>query len=629
MTSFKHNSLNYVILFAISVLTLGAQDHSFNPGLDGSYFWAFNYLICFKPTELDKITFIYGPLAFLHYPVCYGALIIIGSFFQIILKFILGYCLFKLSQFLNIDKRIAFAAFALACLTMFSPEAYLNIIIILLLIIYSFDNKLSYLLMTGTLTAMGYYYKCSIGLSAILFQAAFITFITLSSKKIDFRLLFKLFLINFSLWFGLGIILFRSVSPVFESLVTYYQNIIAFNETSALYSRSENFVLLILSGVSLIVIYFINKNKTFRLFWLLSLLFLYTGYTHSIVRMDYSHYIGFLLYLSLVIVVSIVFYKTISKYTFPLLIIAFFCYYGNISAKKDYSDLIINIPNGPSNFTGYVLNHSRHKSKCLAQSKAILKRNYLLSSSTLEEIRKGTVDFFPWDLSYIEANNLQNWKPRPYLQSLNMSSYFDKKTADYFASDKAPDRIIWHGNLNDFMAGIDNSYFLNNEFHSVCSIIQNYEAIKTPDNVMLLTKRVKPIVLKTDTITNTREVESNTWITLPQTNDILGCSISYNFNLLRGLKKIAYRDDEFFIEYKTASNLKFKKRIWPNDAKEFIWLNPYITSIHDSTGFRNITEVRFSNTNKMIHSGKLKIQFKTLKFEGAESKKALYTWLNP
>lgn len=630
MTSFKNNRLNYLILFVISILTLSSQDHNFYSGLDGSYFWAYSYLINFNPTQLDKITFIYGPLAFLHYPICYGWLIIIGCAFQILLKFCVGYALYKLSLLLEIDKRIPLVLFALCCFTMFSQEAYLNLAIILFLVIYFLEKKTTYLVLISLITAIGYYYKCSIGLSGVLSQGVFFIYLTVLNKKIDFKLLLKFFSFNFIAWFGLGLILFRGISPIFESLVIYYQNIIAFNETSAFYTQPENFALLIICGLSVIAIFFLNKNQTFKLFWFMAMLFLYTGYTHSMVRMDYSHYIGFLVYLVLIIISCGLFYKSISKYTFPLLAIAFFCYYGNIGTKKDYSDYIMSVPNGPRNINKYILNHTKYSAKCRAQSAVNVKTFSLLDGATVGELKKGTVDFFPWDLSFVEANNLTNWKPRPYLQSLNMSAYFDKKTAGYFSSKEAPDYLIWHGGSPyEFLFGLDNSYFLTSEFHSVISIFENYEVRKKTAYTLLLAKRLKPIKIKIEDLEKEKEVNSGEWIQLPQTERMLGCKLEYDFNMLRGLKKLAYRDDEFFIEYRTATNLKFKKRIWPGDSKDFIWLDPILRSIQDSTINTPITEIRFSNTNKVIHSGKLKIQFKILKFEGNEIKNAVYKWFNP
>jgi hypothetical protein len=98
--------------------------------------------------------------------------------------------------------------------------------------------------------------------------------------------------------------------------------------------------------------------------------------------------------------------------------------------------------------------------------------------------------------------------------------------------------------------------------------------------------------------------------------------------MLRGLKKLAYRDDEFFLEYKTSDGKIFKKRIWPGDAKEFTWLTPLSHNISDSADYKDVTAIRFYNTNTVIHSGKLELQFKTIKFERNQSKKALYEWFN-
>lgn len=630
MYSSKNNRFNYLLLFVISILSLGSQDHNFYPGLDGSYFWAYNYLLNFMPADLDKITFIYGPLAFLHYTVCYGWLIIAGCIFQILLKFLLGFCIYKLAEFLAIGAKIAISIFVVCCCTMFSPEAYLSLTVILLLMIYYFENKISYIILIAFLTAFGYYYKCSIGLSAFLSQGIFFIYLSILNKKLDLKLLVKFALINLGIWFIIGFILFRSAVPVFESLITYYQNIIAFNETSAFYYGTENFFLLILCGLALIAVFFVNKSKEFKLFWMMALFFLYTGYTHSIVRMDYSHYVGFLLYLLLIIVCTGMFYKTISKYTLPLIIISFFSYYTNIGFKKDYSDFLLSIPNGPRNINAYIFNHQKHRNKCLAQSLANVKVYNSLDRISLNEIKKGKVDFFPWDLSFVEANKLTNWKPRPYLQSLNMSAYFDKKTADYFSSKEAPEHVIWHGGfITDFLYGIDNGYMLTSEFHSVIALFENYEVFKNNGYTLILKKRSHPVTIKIQDLEKEKEVKNSEWIPLPQTPAILGCAIHYDFNMLRGLKKTVYRDDEFFIEYKTASNIKIKKRIWPGDAKDFIWLNPFISSISDSLAYKDIREIRFSNTNPAIHSGNIKLQFKTLQFEGDGNKNAVYKWFNP
>ena len=98
--------------------------------------------------------------------------------------------------------------------------------------------------------------------------------------------------------------------------------------------------------------------------------------------------------------------------------------------------------------------------------------------------------------------------------------------------------------------------------------------------------------------------------------------------------KIHFRisDDEFFIEYRTKQHEIIKRRIWPKDAGEFVWLSPFIISPFDSSGYKDVQEIRFTNTNQVIHSGKLELQFKNLKFDSPETTdnySNLYKWFNP
>jgi len=629
MNSLKQNWPNYLILFVISLLSFNHTDHHFSWGLDASYNWAFNYLVNFNPSQLDKTTFIYGPLAFLHNPVCYGYIIVIGVVFQAMVKYCLGYCFFRMSGFLNFDKRLAFALFAVCCLTMFSVEAWVNLCIILLLVIFFVERKNLFLYLTCFLVAFGYYFKSSIALSGFLYIIIFLAYDRFAGIKTERKVLIGFFSALAGFWLVLGLLLFRGIGPVFDSLIIYYHNIISFNETSSFYNSPDNFILLALCFLAIILVFFINKDKVFRLFWMLCVLLLYTGYTHSMVRMDYMHYIGFLLYFFLVIVSCGLFYKLLSPYTFPLLAIAFFTYYGNLGNKWDYSDLIINIPNGPKNFIADVFCHNKNRAQYEKESIAGLKGTSSLKSTIVNELKTGSVDAFPWELSYIPANKLKNWKPRPYLQNLNMSPYFDKKTAEYFASSEAPDHLIWHfGMRNNFLEGIDDSYLFNNEFHSILSIMSHYKMTATDNSAIILDKRPSPLKIAVSEQGKEQEVNSEEGVKLPGTDAMLGCSVGYDFNILRGLKKLLYRDDQFFIEYKTRQGTKFKQRIWPSDAKDFVWLSPFMVNVHDSTGHYDVTEVRFLNTNKTIHSGKLKIRFKSLEIEGDRSKKALYKWFN-
>lgn len=633
MDIFNNNRINYLILFIISIVTLNYQDHSIYGGLDGSYFWAFNYLISHQPEDLDKITNIYGPLAFLHNTVHYGYLIIIGTLFQVVVKFTYGWTMLKVGNKFETGTKNALILFGLSSLVVYSTEAYFSLICILLLILYHGEKRQIYLILIAAFTIIGYYYKCAIGLSCALYQGLYYLYSVFTNKKPELKLFITILAYNILFFVFIGLALFKSFAPIIDSLEIYFQNIIMFNEISSVYNRNESALLLIISLAAAVSVFLFNKQAEFRLFWMFGIFFLYTGYTHSIVRMDNSHYMGYLVCLAMLVACCGLFYKTLSKYTFPLLAVSFFSYYGNLINKKDYSEFILSIPNGPAYFVNYVLNHEQHVKNNQKQTAKNLKYPYKLPASVLIKIKDGSVDFFPWDLGYVEANHLTNWKPRPYLQNLNMSTYFDKKTCDYFNSDEKPDYLFWHNGFGgkDFLNGIDDSYTLTNEIHSVQSILSNYHVIKKFESLLILEKNKEAVKISISDLGQAQEIKSTEWISLPAHQDILACRVDYDFNTWRGIKKQIYRDDEFFIEYRTQSKKRIRKRIWPSDAKDFVWLNPYITDPFDSTAYKDIKEIRFINTNKSIHSGTLKIQFQALKINRGDTTSTrtyLYKWFN-
>lgn len=637
MNLFEHKAFNYFIIFVISVLTLNYQDHSSYFGLDGSYFWAFNYIFEFKPADLDKISFIYGPLAFLRNPSFYGNLILWTVLFQTALKFLFGYCLLKIGEHLEVNLKTTFLIFIISCLVMFTAETYLELPVILLLILFSIENKLIYLILCAILTAFGYYIKCSIALTDVLIQLVFYGYTVYVNKKTEWKLASKLFSLNLVAFFLLGLLVFKSFSPIYASLKAYYRNVLSYNEASSFYNRPDSVFLLVIFALSLIALFFLSKNKTVKLFWTLSLIMLYTAYTHGMVRMGNAHYMGFITCLFSISVTTGIFHKVISRFTWPLLTLAFFCFYGNLSNKWDYSEYPLTLHNGPKNFYDYVLNIGEHKRDRDTNTRLGLNYNTVKyhPKAVVDSLRQGSIDFFPWELLYVEADTFTNWKPRPYLQSLNMSHFFDEKTAKYFISNEAPDNVIWHsctGVDSTFFYSIDGSNLLTNEFHTCAGLIANYRVFDKTFRTLYLKKRKKMLPYWVAEKGKEFEAKNNEWIKVNDTSGVIGCSVNYDFKMVRGIKKLLYRDDEFYIEYKTYDNKIIKRRFWPDDGKYMVWISPYICS--PEKPFQKVKEIRFSNTNgSSLHSGTLKIQFKSLIIQGLEPTpgdfSGLFKWFNP
>lgn len=636
MRFFKNNITNYLVLFVIALLTLNYQDHNFYSSLDFSLFWSFNYLFEYRPHELDKISFIYGPLAFLRSPTCYGNQILIVCALQTILKFLMGWCLLKLADLMAAPKKLAILLFFLSCFVAFSFECYTALPVILLLTIWHFEPKTLYLALAAILTALGYYIKCSIGLGCFLIQAGFAIFIMISERKLDIKFILRIKLLNIAAILIFGLCIFKSLKPVLRTALNYFYNLLYYNGVSSSYNSPDNFLLLGLLALALVLIFFMNHNRAFRLFWLMTLIFLYTGYTYSMIRMDLVHYSTFITYFFSVAVCCGVFYKSCSKTTYYLLGLAFLCYYTNLWNKWDYSDYTFSIQNGPRNIYSYILHNKQHKIDVFNSSLGGLYPEVKLKDEkVLAELKSGnSIDFYPWELSFVEANRFDKWKPRPYLQSLIMLSHFDKKTAGWFSSGEAPERLIWHHafDTSEFFHSLDDSYLLTNQFNSAISIISNYSVFAHTNAHLYLKKTDRSL---TNTISDHgKEIttQPGKWINVPDGPGITVCTVKYHFNLLHTLKKLAYRDDSFYIEYRTEDNTIIKRRFWPSNNSDLLLVSPYILSPSDLSSYKKIKQVRFTNTNSAIRSNDISVQFKTLRIKGLEPDSndfsGLYKWFS-
>jgi hypothetical protein len=96
-----------------------------------------------------------------------------------------------------------------------------------------------------------------------------------------------------------------------------------------------------------------------------------------------------------------------------------------------------------------------------------------LNAQLLERIGKVRIDFYPWELTYAAANNL-NWQPRPNLQSGAYTPWLDKNNAAFLESKSAPQFYLWE--MNKPSGGVDcfdNRYLLNDEPITMFSIFNH------------------------------------------------------------------------------------------------------------------------------------------------------------
>ncbi len=126
------------------------------------------------------------------------------------------------------------------------------------------------------------------------------------------------------------------------------------------------------------------------------------------------------------------------------------------------------------------------KTKYLASEK--------LPKDILEEIGRGGVGVFPWEVTYIAANNL-NYNPFPVFQTyVAYTSYLDNLNASHLSGSKAPPWL-----LMDFQA-IDSRHCLIDGPATWLAIYKWYEPFRRLENLLVLKRKQMPLFDKLETV---------------------------------------------------------------------------------------------------------------------------------
>ena len=95
-----------VICLFIGVITMRELSYHVAPGLDEPYRWALNYFLGNNKQILATITYTYGPLCLLKWPIAIGDHILIASLFNIILNATFTYTIISLHTVVSGNDRI-------------------------------------------------------------------------------------------------------------------------------------------------------------------------------------------------------------------------------------------------------------------------------------------------------------------------------------------------------------------------------------------------------------------------------------------------------------------------------------------------------------------------------------------
>lgn len=590
----KRTLIKTLLCIIIFILSFPKVEPYFTTGLDSPYMWALNYLFIRDYDFLKQLIFPIGIIGFLKHPIVLGNNVLIAVLFFSVVKGTFLFLLLELNQ--NKSKWYSMISILIILFASYFISVDLAIIgsCVISLILFSENKKYFLFIWTTLLASIGLFIKSSIGINA--FSIVFVYIVYDYSIHRNIKQTLALVISAAGVTILIGMLLYQSIPLLFNYFWGISKMMQGYSSALAL-SPPNNWYLLSFFIISVVCVPLIYKERKTRFAFLLLLLPLFFMWKHAMSREDTSHY-------SLIINFTIIFWAilffTIQKIRtihilMPILGIA---------------SLYVNFRN-TDNFDGYHLDISGYKNftEAFFDYKGLIEKQKDISIKNIsknilpDEIRKeigdSTVDVYPWDISYIPANNLK-WKPRTTLQSGAFSSWLDHKSALNFQHENGPDYIIFQliddGNYGKF-GSLDGRYILNDEPNSIFSIFNNYSIVDKTDEVLLFKKSTTAILLPPKEI-STDTIKWNEWIDVPQIPDaIVRAKLFTKERIIGSIKSFFYKGEMLFIDYKLSNGRMLSYRFVESNARDGLWINPFIQKPESNRIEPVVEKVRFRCSN--------------------------------
>lgn len=629
----RKNSLRtFCLVVLIFLLSFPKTDPSLTIGLDASWDYAINYLFAHGVHFGKDVAFTYGPLGFLQYP------LIIGNNFLIAILFSSSVLLFFIFSCLQLGKITTSAQTASRWL--------LHSAIILFICVTSLSSGIQFLLVGSVATSLlihrqaqrwwwlaaallctviALLIKSTPGFLSLLMFFSYLSLDFYSYRSWQRTLLFFLLIpaCYLFLWFMIYFDLIGSLDYLRALLEHAKGN----SSAMALYPDNNWFHL----GAVFILffsLFFLLKENRARLFFLLMLLPTFAVWKYSYTRED-SHVETFYDYLILFFGLLFLCMKEIRMRHILL---------AGATLMILYRSMFISVPyqmenntgqglwfNGINNFYETFFTYKELVERSKKQSLQNIQPN-VLAENVKKIIGNSSVDIYPWEYSYIEANNF-HWKCKPVIQAYTAyTKWLDKRDANFFSATDAnisANFIIWHYTFGfndnaENLAGIDNGYLLNHEPQAIYQLLNHYKLIYKDASIMLL-KKSETENLAAPSVFHLQSCRWNEWVNVPETKDgILRVRTTLHGGLLRMLKIFFYKDEEFKIACKLSDGTVRTFRFSPENAENGLWINPLLKNLSGEKIDANKTivkQIAFYCSNTFLMKDEINLDWEIIRWK--------------
>lgn len=613
------NKINYTDLLAtllIYLLTFPQFEPDYSIGLDTSYVWALNYLFNNDYTALKQIIYPLGPLAFLKNAIIEGNNFEYFLIFYTIVKVWFTYMFITISERFNKRKVVSYFV-ATIMLMLFNIDYLLIGITFIYSFLYLNHKKSQYIAIITSIAFISLSIKSSIGISC--FSIIFIALILDYLKNHNFKSTLKFIGIVFLCVFFWGLLVFQNIEILFQYIINVLRLSISYSSALGVFPSNNWFLLSIFIACVLLPV-FINKKITTKYVFFLLLPSLFAMWKHTMTREDFSHsiimfnflflYWGFFIAVSGIEIKRLLFIAVISMSTL----------YSNIQNTWDFRPKKIEI-NGIVNFEKTVLTLNEFKKKYTTLSFNNTQANKL-DKKIIDIVASSSIDSYPWELSYFAANDELNWKMRRTLQSGSYARWLDSVNAQDFNRENGPDFIILHYVYDKWggeLGSIDERFLLNDNPLTIYNIFNNYSVTQKTDAFLLLKKNKRDNFISQE-IDKKLTSKWNNWINIQESKEeIIRLKVFSELNLIGKIKNFLYKSEQYYVDYMLKDGKIYTYRYIPENAKDGIWINPFLRNPKSNYIEDNIVKIRFRCTYPFLNKDEFEYQIEKSYFSSDKS----------
>ncbi len=599
-----------LVILLILLITFPELTPSVATGLDNSYIWAFNYLFNHNFEVLRNLIYPLGPLGFLKFPLAEGSNPGIALAFYTVLK------VWFIAAFLHYPAKSARLriqeALLVVLVSYFLP---LELLITGIAVIHAavMIEKQIWLHMgpVSLMVVVGLFIKASMGVLA---------FSVLGMAILVYHLRYNywqrsLWLVTIAIFivFLCGSIIMGGFLPCLRFCWQSVRLTMGYSGALALFPDNNWWLI---SGfiLTIISIPFINRSRRLRNVFILMILPAFAIWKYGITRQDIYHY-TMMVYFFIVFWAFIITYSKEKKlWNLVIACISITLIYSNMKNVNQpaYQPIRIEI-NGINHFADAVLDHTQYKSKHAGITSASLERNRL-SDESLAVIGNSTVDVYPWELTYIPANNL-NWKPRRTLQGGSYARWLDDLGAADFSRSDAPDVVLLHfvkDLYNGDFGSIDGRYLLNDNPKTILAILNHFSPdLKT--NTFMIYRKNSADNLKKFLSGEMLEAEWGEWLTVPENDmDVIRVKVWIKNTVWGNVISFLYKPVPYHIDYMLEDDRVLTYRFIPDNAEDGLWVHPLVQDAADNNIEAVVTAIRLRNEDQRYCTQTFDYQFERI-----------------